>query len=126
MLLENKYYKITDICNKELNAVFRIVFLSDCDVYRGHFPDNPVCPGVCNIQTIKECAMLLTGEKLLISTIKQCRLTAVASPVVCPEVNVTIGISLTDNGFTITATIVDTDRTYIEYKGDMIIDRTQQ
>ena len=70
--------------------------------------------------------MLLTGEKLLISTIKQCRLTAVASPVVCPEVNVTIGISLTDNGFTITATMADTEKTYMEYKGDMIIDRTLQ
>ena len=122
MLLENKYYKIVDRCGEGLNAVFRIVLLPDCDVYRGHFTGNPVCPGVCNIQTIKECVMQLTEEKLLIGTIKQCRMTAVASPVVCPEVNVTITVLPIDMGFTVTAAITDTERTYMEYKGDMIVD----
>ena len=122
MLLENKYYKIGDRCGEGLNAVFRIVLLPDCDVYRGHFPGNPVCPGVCNIQTIKECVMQLTEEKLLIGTIKQCRMTAGASPVVCPEVNVTITVLPIDRGFTVTAAITDTERTYMEYKGDMIVD----
>ena len=122
MLLENKYYKIVDRYGEGLNAVFRIVLLPDCDVYRGHFPGNPICPGVCNIQIIKECVMQFTGEKLLIGTIKQCRMTAVASPVVCPEVNVTITVLPIDRGFTVTAAITDTERTYMEYKGDLIVD----
>lgn len=121
MLLENKYYKIVNIQGGGLNAVYRIVLLPDCDVYRGHFPGNPVCPGVCNIQMIKECTMLLTGKKIKIGSIKQCRFTAVASPVICPRVDVTIDVSPTGSGFSVTATIADSERTYMEYKGDMII-----
>lgn len=121
MLLENRYYKITDRQGEGLNAVFRIALLPDCEVYRGHFPGNPVCPGVCNIETIKECAMLLTGRKLFIRHIRQCRLTAVATPVACPELDVTVNVTPTDNGYTITATIADAERTYMEYKGDMTL-----
>lgn len=121
MLLENTYYKVIHTDGEGLNAVFRIAILPDCEVYRGHFPGNPVCPGVCNIQTIKECAMRLTGRKLFISTIRQCRLTAVASPSVCPEVDVTINASPTDKGFTVAAKISDTERVYMDYKGEMIV-----
>lgn len=121
MLFENKYYKILDANVDGLDAVYRIALLPDCDVYRGHFPGNPVSPGVCNIETIKECAMLLTGKKLQISTIKQCRLTAVASPALCPEVDVTLSLLPTDKGFAVTASIADAERTYMEYKGEMIV-----
>ena len=62
MLLENSYYKIIGRSGEGLDAVFRVALLPDCEVYKGHFPGNPVSPGVCNIETIKECAMLLTGR----------------------------------------------------------------
>lgn len=122
MLLKNKYYRLNDIIYTDgLNAVYRVAILPDCSVYHGHFPGNPVCPGVCNIQTIKECAMLLTGKKLFIATIRQCRLTAVASPLTCLNVDITISASPTDLGFSITAKIADAERTYMEYKGEMIL-----
>ena len=61
MLLRGRYYKIEGWNTKEGETTFRITLLPDCDVYRGHFPGKPVCPGVCNVQVVKECAMLLTG-----------------------------------------------------------------
>lgn len=121
MLLENKYYKITAKSDKGSSTVFHIALLPDCAVYRGHFPGNPVCPGVCNIETIKECVMTLTGRQLSISTIKLCRLTAVASPITCPELDITINISSIDKGFNVMAKITDTEKTYMEYIGDMVI-----
>lgn len=121
MLLENSYYKIIGRSGEGLDAVFRVALLPDCEVYKGHFPGNPVSPGVCNIETIKECAMLLTGKRLVIDTIRQCRLTAVASPSVCPEVEVTLSCSPVGNGFAVTAKIADNERTYMEYKGEMTV-----
>jgi len=121
MLLENKYYRVIHVNGDGLNAIFHIALLPDCDIYRGHFPGNPVSPGVCNIETVRECAMLLTGKKLFISFIKQCRLMAVASPVICPEVDVVITASPTEAGFTVQAKITDAKRVYMEYKGEMSI-----
>lgn len=121
MLLENKYYRIADRQGGGENAVFRIVLLPDSDIYRGHFPGNPVCPGVCNIGIIKECVMLMTGSKLFIRHIKQCRLTAVATPTVCPELEVTVNVTPAGSGYAVTAIIADTQRTYMEYKGEMAL-----
>ena len=42
MLLENRYYRITGRKTEGQDTVFRIVLLSDCEVYQGHFPGNPV------------------------------------------------------------------------------------
>lgn len=121
MLLENKYYKLIDKHTEEGNAVFRLALVPTCDVYRGHFPGHPVCPGVCGIELIKECTMMLTGQQLRINTINKCRFTAVASPAQCPELTVTLVIAPKDNGYTVEARIVDSEKLYIEYKGNMVI-----
>lgn len=122
MLLQDKFYKVNGVeKTDEQNAVFHCTLLSDCDVYRGHFPGNPVSPGVCNIEMIKECAMMLTGQRLVIKGIKQCRLTAVASPAVCPEVDVTVAVTPVEGGYSVVASIADSNQSYMEYKGEMAL-----
>lgn len=102
-----------------LSAKFNVAILPECNVYDGHFPGDPVCPGVCNIETIKECAILLTGEQLRYSIIKQCRLTALATPTVCPEVSIQVTLSPSDDGYAIQATIADSRQTYMILKGQL-------
>ena len=119
MLLENKYYKVLRAReNGEGKAVFHVAILPECNVYEGHFPGKPVCPGVCNIQTIKECASLLVGKELRIFSIKQCLLTAIATPTVCPEVDVEVEVKEVDGKYSIVATISDEIRQYMTFKGE--------
>ncbi len=121
MYLENNYYKLISMHNDGLSGVFHIALCPDCDVYRGHFPGNPVSPGVCNIQTVKECAEKLTGKRLHINSIRRCRLTAVATPTVCPELEIKINLMPTETGYVITSTVSDNTRTYMELKGEMTV-----
>lgn len=122
MLLKDKFYKVVEETRvDDQNAVYRCELIADCDVYRGHFPEKPVCPGVCNIEMIKECAMMLTGKKLLIKGIKQCRLTAVAAPQVCPVVDVTVYATPIEGGYQVVARIADETQSYMEYKGEMAV-----
>lgn len=120
MLLENKFYQVLSEERAEgLSAKFHLAILPECTVYNGHFPRDPVCPGVCNIETIKECAILLAGEQLRYSAIRQCRLTALATPTVCPEVDVQIVLSPAANGYGVQATISDEKQTYMILKGQL-------
>ena len=120
MLLENKFYRVlSEERGEGLSAKYRVAILPECNVYDGHFPGDPVCPGVCNIETIKECAILLCGEQLRYSTIKQCRLTALATPTVCPEVDVQVNLSPSGEGYTLRATIADDRQTYMILKGQV-------
>ena len=120
MLLENKFYRILyEERGEGLSAKYHVVILPEFDVYNGHFPGDPVCPGVCNIETIKECAILLSGEQLRYSTIKQCRLTALATPTVCPEVDVQVSLSPSVEGYSVQASIADDKQTYMILKGQL-------
>ena len=119
MFLENRFYKILSEERQEASATYKVAILPDCNVYDGHFPGNPVCPGVCNIETIKECAMRLTGKDLRIRNIKQCRLTAIATPTVCPVVTITVNAVPKDDAFLVTANIADDKQLYMDFKGTM-------
>lgn len=64
--------------------------------------------------------MTLLDQPLRISTIKQCRLTAIATPTVCPEVTVTINATQKDeDNYTVQASIADAQQSYMLYKGEM-------
>lgn len=121
MLLENKFYKVLSEKRhaEGLGASFHVAILPECNVYDGHFPGDPVCPGVCNIETIKECAILLVGEALRYTSIKLCRLTALATPAVCPEVDVDVTLEKTAEGYEVQATIADAVQTYMILKGQL-------
>lgn len=120
MLLKDKFYKILKEEKDGLNGKYTVTILPDCNVYDGHFPGDPVCPGVCNIETIKECAMTLLGKDLRIKAIKQCRLTAIATPTVCPEVVITLNVTAKeDNTYIVVANIADSKQSYMDFKGTL-------
>lgn len=123
MKFEDYYYKVYSMHTDWTYTMTEyIAFLPGCDIFRGHFPGRPVCPGACAIQLIKDVARRLTGRKLLISTIRQCRFTTLATPDACPEVAVKVDITAcTEAGYSITARISDERQTYVEFKGDMTI-----
>lgn len=112
-----------DITEKERadrqHAVFQVSLNADCKVYEGHFPGKPVCPGVCNIATVKACAAMLLHRELAITTIKQCRLTALATPGGCPTLTVSVEVKPIDDGYEVVATMSDTVQTYLMFRGTM-------
>lgn len=116
MTLDNFYYRIKDEerAADGQHAVFHIELLPDCPIYRGHFPGKPVCPGVCHIEVIRECAERLMGKERRIRMVKRCRLTAVASPTVCPQQIVAVQVASADNGFQVTGSIADGEKTYAQ------------
>lgn len=122
MRLENRYYRVLGIDRQsDTAAVCHVELLSDCEVYRGHFPGEPVCPGVCNMQMIKECTEAVVGKSLHQSSVSQCRLTSLMTPAQCSTLDVRIDIlSASDDSCTVRATISDSTDTYMEYKGEMI------
>lgn len=120
MRLIDTYYRVWSAHYGAETASFHVELLPDCEVYRGHFPDRPVCPGVCNIGMLKECMEEALGVKLVIDTIKQCRMTALASPDSCSELDIQMSFQrLDESRWVVQARLYDTERTYMEYKGEM-------
>lgn len=99
MLIKN-FYTILSVEQKDVNtAAFNVVLNKGADVYKGHFPQQPIAPGVCTLQMIKECLVQIVGcEQILLNQIRQCRFLKL----LCPsekELKITIEL-LPNNTFT--------------------------
>ena len=83
----NRKYRIenADIYDVELNP--------DSEIYKGHFPGEPVSPGVCSIGMIVACASRSTGSPLEIRKISRCRFLSVISPQNKPDLQVRIALT---------------------------------
>ena len=121
MLIEN-YYKVNDIIAGTGKTLFMVSLNSDCNVYKGHFPENPISPGVCNIQMIKECAELIVGKHLFMHNLQHCRLTTLITPLVYPQVEVTILMEKREDVYKLKATIGKNEEIYLELKAELIED----
>lgn len=73
---DNKLYEITANNGTEFN----ITMLADHCVYQGHFPGNPITPGVMTLKMIRECVETLVKKPLRYTSIKNCRYVALVRP----------------------------------------------
>ncbi|MCR5453620.1 MAG: hypothetical protein K6F33_01360 [Bacteroidales bacterium] len=99
------------------SVVYNVSLNTTHDVYKGHFPERPITPGVCNIQMIKELAEDLSGRILTLSEISRCRLTAMVTPDGSPKLNVKVQI---DDNTNLSATIFYGDTTYMTLSGTVV------
>ena len=116
--LLNDYYRIDGRIAEKDVTLFSLTLLPDYHAYAGHFPGNPVSPGVCNIQLIKECAEQLVSKRLFLAFIAKCRFSAVLTPQSTPRLQLRMRIANCESDeFTIHATLFNDAITYIEFKG---------
>ena len=57
----------------------------DHDIFNGHFPGNPITPGVCMIQTIKEITQNQVNRPLFLRNISNVKFTALINPNINPD-----------------------------------------
>lgn len=121
-MLIKDYYTINGVSTQEDVTVFDVSLNAESAVYRGHFPGEPVSPGVCNIQMIKECTEQVVGKPLLLSNLQQCRLTVLMTPEKHPQVEITIGLEKKENFYKLKAKIGKGEDTYLEMKAELTED----
>jgi len=93
MILKN-FYKIKSKVKTEGQNVFsfEIEINKDHPIFEGHFPDNPVMPGVCMMQIIKEITEDIVGTKLFMEKCSNVKFMAVINPRINSILNLEIKI----------------------------------
>jgi len=92
MKLKDNFYRIKSFSKTEKGFDFLIEFNPEHFIYKAHFPDNPVTPGVCIIHIIKEL-LIETGESnLFIKKIPQVKFLNIIQPYENKEVTFSISI----------------------------------
>jgi len=80
MLLKN-FYTLVEIDTSDSDNITAIVDLNkDHEIYNGHFPGNPVVPGVCLTQLIKEVMENIKATELMLVYADNIKFMAVVNP----------------------------------------------
>lgn len=80
MRLKNNLFFIigNSISDKEFE--FKVRLEKDCTIYKAHFPQNPITPGVCIIQIAKELFEEKNGCQVEIKKMKSVKFLNLMSP----------------------------------------------
>lgn len=98
MLLED-FYKILSVeSNSDSKHLVTILINEKHLIFKGHFPDNPIMPGVCMMQIIKELTEQITGNNLILQKLVDVKFTALINPFLTPELKLELEISTTEVG----------------------------
>ncbi len=120
LLQDRKLYTITGVeGDSSSKAHVSIRINPECDVFNGHFPGYPVVPGVCSLETVKECAETILGRRTFMRKIAQCRYRNIIEPSKVNEVSLDIVFSDKENGKEISAVLFQDDKVFMELKAEL-------
>lgn len=97
MVLKDFYKVLSEEKTSDSKYVFTILVNEKHEVFNGHFPGNPIMPGVCMIQIIKELTEKITQENLMIQTLANVKFMALINPEVNPELRLELDITTTED-----------------------------
>ncbi len=117
-MLSTEFYTITKYEEKDADTrCFQIKLNVKHAIYNGHFPAQPVLPGVCTVQIIKECAENIVNTPLQYSQLSSCKFLFSVDPTLCNEISLSVSVvSNEDKLFTISASGMYMDNTFIKLK----------
>lgn len=72
----------------------KITLNKNHDIFKGHFPGNPVAPGVCMMQIVKDLAEKILHQKLFLTSASNVKFMAIINPDENPDL--TLDISITE------------------------------
>jgi 3-hydroxyacyl-[acyl-carrier-protein] dehydratase len=96
MQLKNDFYSVTKTQQTDNGVNFTVHLNADHFIYAAHFPGNPITPGVCITQIVKELTEELLQKPLFLKVVKNIKFTQVINPLQYPEVIFAISTSKED------------------------------
>ncbi len=80
MSLKDNFYRILAINRTGNDYKIEAELFADHPIYKGHFPQKAVVPGVCTLTIIKECLGEILARRVAFASIKECKYVAVLTP----------------------------------------------
>lgn len=114
MKFNNDFYRIIDQSTETGSAQFRILIDAEHSIFTGHFPDNPVTPGVVQMEIIKELAGIAVGKTLELVSMGNCKFLAILNPNTDPEVDVLLQLSEDEGQLKVSAIIQNDKSTFLK------------
>ena len=112
--------KSFELVNQEIRA--SIIFNKGHRVFEGHFPDNPIVPGVVQIQVMIDLLEKILQKKVFLNRAKSIKFLNVINPFEVDEILFEIMYEQQpESSFKVKCIVKSESRVYMKYSGNAVI-----
>ncbi|WP_179412194.1 hypothetical protein HDF19_02860 [Mucilaginibacter sp. E4BP6] len=86
-------------------------------IFKGHFPDNPILPGVCMMQMVKEVAEAYINKKIKLVLGQDLKFLSVINPEENTIIQIELKINIEGEEIRIGAQLLDNANVFFKFKG---------
>ena len=120
-MLAGNFYTIMESQQTEHSFAAQLALNAAHPIFKGHFPGQPVVPGVCMMQTIQELLEKRLERKLLLKKAVNMKFLAMIDPVVQPQIKTELQFTLQDDGTVKASAVIKSDSIiFMKFQGTFI------
>ena len=117
MSLLHDFYSVDTFTAEGSNVSASVSLNSTHAVFQGHFPGNPVTPGVCMMQIIKALAERWATRPLMLQKARNVKFMAIINPHQHPNIQVDLDVEEKDGLLTVRSTTSFENTTALKFSG---------
>lgn len=119
-MLLNDFFKINDTESSASEIWAEVVIDANHKIFEGHFPNQPVVPGVCMMQMIKEIIEQVLGKATNLVQAAEMKFMAVINPQENNLIQATIKYAADESGvINIQASLYKDELVHFKFKGQL-------
>lgn len=121
-ILMNNLYTVREINRYEKNKITVLIDLNARhDIFKGHFPENPILPGVCCIQIIKEIMAYELQKEIILSQASSIKYISFINPNVHRSISFAIEYMEKEDGIiSCSVSVYFESITFCKFKGEFL------
>jgi 3-hydroxyacyl-[acyl-carrier-protein] dehydratase len=118
MILKDSFYQILEKTQSENGFQFLVEIDAKHNIFEGHFPNNPVTPGVVQMEMVKELLKVAMEKNVRLLNMPSCKFLAILNPEINPKIKVDLDIKdETLEGFRVNVVFSDESTSFLKMTG---------
>ncbi len=118
MMLLGDFFTINNLENSASDIKADLIINADHKIFEGHFPGQPVVPGVCMMQMVKEIVEKVMGKKTDLIKAHEMKFLAIIDPVKNNTISAILKYTVEENGnLVVSATFFKEELIHYKFKG---------
>ena len=113
----NDFYTYKLINTGKNNLQAEITIDAEHAIYKGHFPEQPITPGVILVEMLRFILSENTGERLMLTSAKEIKFSSPVIPSVEKTINLNVDFEFINEGYKVSCQFTSGDKTFTKLKG---------
>jgi len=116
--MPNDIFSIKNLTHAEGKLSAGVIVNENSDILKGHFPGQPVVPGACMLQLVKDVLESVIKHKLQLKRAEHIKFLSMIIPEGEKELQLVVSVNITEDGaYAVQAALCSGDVTCFKFQG---------